>query len=142
MCQSADCQQFGVDKENWDWNNNAAVSSPVCQCSAQLRRTRRRHPATIQTPGRLEVGEVFLEPLVSNRLEDSPGLEREGVKSNWNLNYSKQQQQQQTSYLFTTQPVQSLNTKQRFDVLGENFRSSSSGGGGGWNQNLMSSKLT
>ena len=28
---------------------------------------RRRHPATVQTPGRLEVGEVVLEPLVSNR---------------------------------------------------------------------------
>jgi len=165
MCQSSDCQQqqqFGLDclsadKENWDWNNNnnnnsnmSAVAdvSPLCQCSAQ-RRTRRRHPATIQTPGRLEVGDVFLEPLVSNRLEDSPGQDRASghVKANWNLNNYSKQQQQQTSYLFATQqpPVQSLNTKQRFEVLGENFRSSSGSGSsscsGGWNQNFASQKF-
>ena len=77
MCQSADCQLFtanGGDKENFDVNNNgggaALLPSTNCHCMLN-RRTRRRHPATVQTPGRLEVGEVILEPLVSNRLEGS-----------------------------------------------------------------------
>lgn len=71
MCQTGNCTLAGAwgdnNKENWDWNNNSSNSSSnsACQCMLQ-RRVRRRHPATIQTPGREEVGDVQLEPLVSS----------------------------------------------------------------------------
>lgn len=127
MCSSSACQhQVSImDKENCDWNNNSSsmdVSmSSSCQCTLN-RRTRRRHPATIQTPGRLEVGEVLLEPLVSNRLDESR-LERD-----WNLNYYKAGSNQHNlgsnqlsagSNIYLN-PLQSFQSKQqRFDFLGE-----------------------
>jgi len=41
---------------------------PACSCMTGDRRVRRRHPATVQTPGRsLAEGEV-MEPLVTHRL--------------------------------------------------------------------------
>jgi len=137
MCQSADCQLSGMDKENWDWNNNNNSNNmqSVCHCMMN-RRVRRRHPATIQTPGRLEVGEVILEPLVSNRLEDNSGAEDRG----WSDSLWK------PSYLSSNTANQSLQSKQqRFDVLSENLVSSGGGGGGGWKPNYSStssSKLT
>jgi len=144
MCPSSSCQMSVMDKENCDWNNNPLGGS--CQCSAN-RRTRRRHPATIQTPGRLEVGEVLLEPLVSNRLDEGR-LDRD-----WNLNNYKAGSNQQNSgsnqhnagsnqhnagsnnlYL---NPLQSFQSKQqRFDFLGEWVGSSNNGG---WKQNFTSS---
>lgn len=163
MCQSADCQFTGdVDKENWDWNNNSSgggggPSQSMCPC-LQNRRIRRRHPATIQTPGRMEVGEVVLEPLVSNRLEGDPS-QSEG--RTWNENFWKSSNNSfsnnfsnNSSYLHPN--TSSFHNKpQRFEVLGENFRPSSGGGGGGgpggsvggsvgggWKQNFSSSSKT
>merc|ERR1719412_1162962 len=136
MCQS-DCGT--VDKENWDWNNNAASFSAHSHCQCMLgRRTRRRHPATIQTPGRLEVGEVFLEPLVSNRLDDHQGGVRMEDK-NLNLNYNCSKENSGGGGGYLNHSLQSFqNKQQRFDVLGDQSYVS-----GGWNQNFMSSsKLT
>lgn len=137
MCQS-DCGT--VDKENWDWNNNASTFSAHSHCQCMLaRRTRRRHPATIQTPGRLEVGEVFLEPLVSNRLDENQGgVRMREEDKNLNFNYNCSKENGGGGYL--NHSLQSFqNKQQRFDVLGDQ----SYVGGGGWNQNFMSSsKLT
>jgi hypothetical protein len=126
MCQSADCQLFaanGGDKENFDVNNNgggpggggALLPSTNCHCMLN-RRTRRRHPATVQTPGRLEVGEVILEPLVSNRLEGSI----DDMQSHWN---SHNLCKSNNSYFSNSyQPLKPY----RFDVVEENL----AGGGG------------
>lgn len=139
MCQSADCQLFaanGVDKENFDVNNNSGTggglvqASTSCHCMAN-RRTRRRHPATVQTPGRLEVGEVILEPLVSNRLEGS--IE---CVSDWNENVWKQNN---SFFSNNHQPLKPY----RFDVIEENLLghsgNSNNSSSGPWKYNYMSS---
>lgn len=146
MCQSADCQLFtanGGDKENFDVNNNgggggaALLPSTNCHCMLN-RRTRRRHPATVQTPGRLEVGEVILEPLVSNRLEGSldemcgvdwtPSISCKGSQ-NWTPSTTT------NSYFSNSyQPLKPY----RFDVVEENLARSGGGkeNGGHTNTNL------
>lgn len=45
-----------------------AETRPSCSCLGD-RRVRRRHPATVQTPGRSLVEGEVMEPLVSNRLQ-------------------------------------------------------------------------
>jgi len=119
MCQSADCQLFaanGGDKENFDLNNNggggALLPSINCHCMLN-RRTRRRHPATVQTPGRLEVGEVVLEPLVSNRMEGS--IDDMQQQSDWNHNSWKA-----NNCYFSNNGYQPLKPY-RFDVVEENL---------------------
>lgn len=62
-----------------DGNNNNFFSSynnirPLCPCMGGEKRIRRRHPATVQTPGRQMVEQAVMEPLVTNpdsRLESN-----------------------------------------------------------------------
>lgn len=62
-----------------DGNNNNFYSSynniqPFCPCMSGEKRIRRRHPATVQTPGRQMVEQAVMEPLVTNpdsRLESN-----------------------------------------------------------------------
>jgi len=86
-----------------DSNNNSSMAGgflvsqgwgeprAYCPCMVGDRRVRRRHPATVQTPGRsLAEGEV-MEPLVSNRIS---GERLSGLDStrDFNDNYSCDQE--------------------------------------------------
>lgn len=76
-----------LDSQSW------ADPRPSCPCMAGDRRVRRRHPATVQTPGRaLAEGEV-MEPLItSNRLYTvSERLHAEPMRD-FNDNYTCDQQ--------------------------------------------------
>jgi len=65
--------------ENNNNNNNHFYNAqynnvqPFCSCMSGSRRVRKRHPATVQTPGRQFVEEEVMEPLVNylDRLEPS-----------------------------------------------------------------------
>jgi len=69
-----ECKDFGDNNNN---NNNffSGYSSvqPFCSCMGGSRRIRKRHPATVQTPGRQLVENEVMEPLVNylDRLEPS-----------------------------------------------------------------------
>jgi len=79
MCHT-DTANIGMDyqmKENMGGqgddnnNNNNFFTSynsvrPFCPCMGGEKRIRRRHPATVQTPGRQMVEPAVMEPLVSN----------------------------------------------------------------------------
>jgi len=69
-----------MDREAKDFgdNNNNFFSGynsmqPFCSCMGGSRRIRKRHPATVQTPGRQLVENEVMEPLVNylDRLEPS-----------------------------------------------------------------------
>jgi len=78
-----------MDRESKDFgdnNNNNFFSGyntvqPFCSCMGGSRRIRKRHPATVQTPGRQLVENEVMEPLVNylDRLE--PGFSESGANN-------------------------------------------------------------
>lgn len=69
----AEIKMMGDNNNNNNFFTNFSGVSPHCSCMNGSRRVRKRHPATVQTPGRAQEmveGEV-MEPLVSylDRLE-------------------------------------------------------------------------
>jgi len=78
-------KDFGDNNNN---NNNNSflcgynTALPFCSCMGGSRRIRKRHPATVQTPGRQLVENEVMEPLVNylDRLE--PGFSESGFSGN------------------------------------------------------------
>eukprot|EP00092_Neocalanus_flemingeri_P005138 GFUD01005527.1.p1 GENE.GFUD01005527.1~~GFUD01005527.1.p1 ORF type:complete len:157 (-),score=29.66 GFUD01005527.1:784-1254(-) len=73
-------QENNMDRESKDFGDNSSNFfsgfsnvQPFCSCMGGSRRIRKRHPATVQTPGRQFVENEVMEPLVNylDRLEPS-----------------------------------------------------------------------
>lgn len=95
---------------------------PACSCMAGDRRVRRRHPATVQTPGRtLAEGEV-MEPLVTHRLAG----ERLTFNSarDFNDNYSCDQEKfYEVQFAMDFSHLRTAPSPQRFGGLDDNSSS-------------------
>lgn len=59
-------QGAGQGDNNNNFFNGYNNSRPYCACMGGERRVRKRHPATVQTPGRQMTDQAVIEPLVIN----------------------------------------------------------------------------
>jgi len=67
-----EAKDFGDNNNNFNFTGFSGAQ-PFCSCMGGTRRIRKRHPATVQTPGRQLVENEVMEPLVNylERLEPS-----------------------------------------------------------------------
>lgn len=98
MCRGSESDSINGSNIMADQDNNNNNSffnyNPVsfqCSCMSGSRRIRKRHPATVQTPGRVqEMSESdTIEPLVSyldSRLDS--GWQRHQTTADWNENFT------------------------------------------------------
>jgi len=111
---------------------------PTCPCMAGDRRVRRRHPATVQTPGRSLAEGDLMEPLVSSRLTGER-VSFEPVRD-FNDNFSCDQEKfYEVQFAMDFSHLRTTPSPQRFGGLDESARP----GGENRNKNriLSSSKL-
>jgi len=99
---------------------------PTCSCMSGDRRIRRRHPATVQTPGRsLDEGDL-MEPLVSNRLAGER-VSFEPVRD-FNDNFTCDQEKfYDVQFAMDFSHLRTTPSPQRFGGIDESARSGSSG---------------
>jgi len=149
----ADCElkNHGEEGNNSNNNNNRsqgmaggflasqgwADPRPTCSCMSGDRRIRRRHPATVQTPGRSLVEGDLMEPLVSNRLTGER-VSFEPVRD-FNDNFSCDQEKfYDVQFAMDFSHLRTTPSPQRFGGLDESARS----GGENRNKNrILSSTL-
>jgi hypothetical protein len=130
-------QQQGAMAGGFLASQGWADPRPTCSCMSGDRRIRRRHPATVQTPGRsLNEGDL-MEPLVSNRLTGER-VSFEPVRD-FNDNFSCDQEKfYDVQFAMDFSHLRTTPSPQRFGGLDESARS----GGEKRNKNrILSSTL-
>jgi len=144
-----DCELKNHDNTNNNSNGNQGMAGgflasqgwgdqrPTCSCMSGDRRIRRRHPATVQTPGRSLVEGDLMEPLVSNRLTGER-VSFEPVRD-FNDNFSCDPEKfYDAQFAMDFSHLRTSPSPQRFGGLDESARS----GGENRNKNrILSSKL-
>jgi len=117
-------QQQGAMAGGFLASQGWADPRPTCSCMSGDRRIRRRHPATVQTPGRsLDEGDL-MEPLVSNRLTGER-VSFESVRD-FNDNFSCDQEKfYDVQFAMDFSHLRTTPSPQRFGGLDESARSGS-----------------